>query len=337
MLDESKPPVPYVKGWRFSVRSHIPPPPTPFSRKLPVNDDAGTLERSQLHPVERCVRNSPLPGSDGSSFIDLEIVDTLNAGDECNAQVVVVEVKSDPCADGLAADKRLAAKFYDPLYYDDDDGYLNPFFLMDKFYTHEAAAYTALSDLQGSLIPKYFGSFSLDIPVADLTMRSVRLILIEYIAGSTMIKFNPGTLSQEVRQNLIKAIVDFDTLLYTRALIHRDIHPRNIILVNTTRSDELIRPVFIDFGDVDFGHSPFGEVNPKFKSFLRPGVYISPLLRWHDVKHRHHKYRDWIDWDWQSWLETEYGHTAGSITGPMRNFYLPQYLLKLKYGESLSK
>ncbi|PTU19128.1 hypothetical protein P175DRAFT_0440763 [Aspergillus ochraceoroseus IBT 24754] len=37
---------------------------------------------------------------------------------------------------------RLVAKIYDPLYFNDDEGYLNPFLCMDKYYTHEANAYS---------------------------------------------------------------------------------------------------------------------------------------------------------------------------------------------------
>jgi hypothetical protein len=48
---------------------------------------------------------------------------------------------------------RLVAKAYDPLYFN-DEGYLNPFLCMDKYYTHEANAYMVLIELQGQWIPE---------------------------------------------------------------------------------------------------------------------------------------------------------------------------------------
>jgi hypothetical protein len=41
----------------------------------------------------------------------------------------------------------LIAKIYDLLYFDDDEGHLNPFLCVDKYYTYEANAYMALSEL----------------------------------------------------------------------------------------------------------------------------------------------------------------------------------------------
>ena len=58
----------------------------------------------------------------------------------------------------------VVAKIYDPLYIDNDELYVNPFVAADKDYTHEVAAYKAFSDLQGLMIPKYYGSYSLDVP-----------------------------------------------------------------------------------------------------------------------------------------------------------------------------
>lgn len=122
-----------------------------------LSDEAAELERKQLHPVERCLRHPPLSGSDGSSSIDLEIDAPLRVGDEHNSQVVLVRIlKSDPRLDGLTKDTRLVAKIYDPLYFFDDDSYVNLFLCVDKHFTHEVSAYAALSDLQGSMIPKYY-------------------------------------------------------------------------------------------------------------------------------------------------------------------------------------
>ena len=221
---------------------------------------------------------------------------------------------------GLAKGERVVAKIYDPLYFD-DDGYLNPFLCVDMNYTHEVATYTALSDLQGSVIPKYYGSFTLDIPVRPSTTRCVRLILIEFILGLPMQDASPERFSQLARQQIIKAVVDFETMLYAQDIVHRDLHPRNIMLTNTDTHKER-RAVFIDFGHVRFGRISHYPNYPVAESAFFPKTYISPLLRWHGAHRPAFKFGDWVDWDWQPWLEEQYGHTAASITKEMRNLFL---------------
>lgn len=236
-IDHLKPPIPYVKGWKFIAQSHAPPPPTIHFPACCVNDDAGNLEREQLHPVERCLLHPPLPRSNGTSRLELEICETLRAGDNHNAQLVIANVlETNLGLNGLTNGKRVVAKFYDPLYFFDDDGYLNPFLCMDKNYTHETVAYAALSDLQGSQIPEYHGSFTLNIPAGESKTRCVRLILIEFIPGKTMRDIDPKGVTRADRQNILKTVVDFETLLYTRNLVLADNHPGNAILSNSCGS-----------------------------------------------------------------------------------------------------
>ncbi|KAK9237751.1 hypothetical protein V1525DRAFT_149607 [Lipomyces kononenkoae] len=226
--------------------------------------------------------------------------------------------------ESLGREERLVAKIYDPLYFDDDDGYLNPFRCVDKHYTHEAHAYAELSDLQGHLVPKYYGSFSLDLCVGS-KMRCVRLIVIEFIPGVAMGDANPACYSQPARQNIMKAVVDFETTLYTRNILHPDLHPRNIILISGSDSGAPERLFFIDFGGAIFGRTWDGSDVGNAKLFS--GTYISPLLRWHVACNPTLHFYDWVNWDWQSWLEAEYKRTASTVTEEMRKVYLPDYLL----------
>ena len=148
----------------------------------------------------------------------------------------------DPCAKGLSKGQLVVAKLYDPMYIDDDEFYVNPFLVADKEYTHEVAAYRAFSDFQGSTIPQYYGSYSLDIPLETMeNKRSVRLILIQYIPGISMQKAISGQFSLEFRQNIMKSLVESDTLVYAKNILLRDLHPRNVIM---TESGHI---VFIDF------------------------------------------------------------------------------------------
>lgn len=136
-------------------------------------------------PVERCLRHPPLAGSRGSLEIDIEIHGLVRVGDGHNAQLLLVDVLEtrSKSEDTIHMEKKLVAQVYDPLYFDDDDGYINAFSCVDKHYTHEVHAYHTLAEVQGTFIPRYYGSFSLDIPCQGSAKRTVRLILIEYIPG----------------------------------------------------------------------------------------------------------------------------------------------------------
>lgn len=85
----------------------------------------------------------------------------------------------------------LVAKVYDPLYFDDSEGLLNPFLWMDKYYTHEARAYEAFSDLQGKRVPTFHGSYSLSLLVEGFAERTVRLILLDFVPGYSMAQVKP--------------------------------------------------------------------------------------------------------------------------------------------------
>lgn len=109
------------------------------------------------------------------------------------------KVKGICCFPLLATEHHVVAKLYDPLYFDDDDLSFNPFKAVNYNYTREVVTYEVLSDLQGSTIPTYYGSYSLDIPVDADNKRRVRLILIELISGSSMQDLDPEEMPQRVR------------------------------------------------------------------------------------------------------------------------------------------
>lgn len=133
----------------------------------------------------------------------------------------------------------------------------------------------------------------------------------------------------------MKAVVDIETSIYTKDIIHADLYPRNIMLpdvtITTIAADEQQQRsvVFVDFGDARFGRA-FYSNRPSVSMARFLGTYISPLLRWHEPHARTSKFEDWIDWDWQPWLEKEYEHTASSITEEMRKKFLPDRLFQRK-------
>lgn len=350
-----KPDLPYVKRSQFTVHLHRPPPPTPVVSNNCVNTTADLEERRGIDSVdkalERCNRHPPLQGGNlekSYNNVRLELIDPLQGGDGRNAQVVVAQVlhKSEDFNNAIEKENevqpfqigdRLVAKIYDPLYFNDEEGYINPFLCVDRHYTHESRAYRVLSEMQGKEIPKFYGSYSLELPSVGHTFRTVRLILIQLICGSDLstIMNLRGPFSQERRQGIMRSVIDFESRVYERDILLADLFPRNILLKtpqSTTpdvgsdedetpreEEEEEDRLVFIDFGAAIFGRIRDDPIPPEYKPNLFLGQYVSPLLRWKITPL--YNFGDWIDWDWLSWLEPAFEHTIDTITPEMQRAY----------------
>ena len=313
-----KPPHPYKTGWRFKAHIHSPPEPTPVVYDCCTSDRRGRAERYQVSPIERCQRHPPLPGLTGTGTLELEIQKLLQTGDGYQTQVFTVTLCG---SSGFQSDyeweipsqTELVAKVFDPLYFNDDGGYLDPFRCMDKFYTHAAGAFRALLDFQGRGIPCYYGSYSICLPLPDTpdVCREVRMILMEFIPGAPMSQFRPDQLSQPIRQKILYTILDLESHIYEKDISLIDLAPRNVMLDRIDQQEPLI--VFIDFDDSLFQRNEDDSILDVSERFL--GQYISPLLRWRDLPHEFEK---WVDWNWVLWLESEFSHTKSTITPEMR-------------------
>ncbi|OJJ68088.1 hypothetical protein ASPBRDRAFT_134084 [Aspergillus brasiliensis CBS 101740] len=325
--DLAKPPIPYTKGWKFTVRSHITPAPTPVTLDGCRNFEHGREERAQLGPVARCCKNPPLPGDLGPDTVELEVLDPIRVGDGHSAQVFNVRILNPESNMQLfQGTSELVAKVFDPLYVDDHRGYLNPFLCEDRFYTHEAHTYRMLSDLQGGPIPRFYGSYSADIECRDIDddpdanqsyLRTVRLILIEHIPGNSLLQVGPSGFTQQDRQQIMKSVIDFETHVYsTKDILLTDVCDRNVMMVPPgSRGGR--RLVFLDFGGALFGRTLDEPILEGKEYFL--GQYISPILRWKGNMIL--EWREWIDWEWADWVDSEYANTAHTITPEMRERY----------------
>ena len=133
------------------------------------------------------------------------------------------------------------------------------------------------------MVPKCYGSFSLELCVgSSKIMRSVRL--------RAVIMLLQRPFSQQARQHIMKAVIDFEAMVYTENILHTDLHPRNIILV---------------------GEADFASLCPHK---LFSGIYISPFLRWHEICNSNLYFTKWVNRGWQPWLEAEYKPTASTMT-----------------------
>ena len=347
-----KPPFPYVVGAKIEVHPHQPPsPPVP---PLPiVYDDMD--EREEFSPLSRCLKHPPPPGEEGEGTLVLEIMELVAAADGTRSQLALVGVEprkgaehdgdDETSSQPLPADVNLVAKFYDPLYFDhqQDDG--DAFKSLNSGYSYETEAYSRLSSLQGTAIPKYYGSYTTSFAVpaveengTEQQRRHVRLILMEFIPGKSMQQANPQDYPQEQRQAIISSILDAETVIYANNIVLLDLYPRNIILkqqqeakgtgpATRSRTQSVFQlqkqaVVLLDFEIVHLDrHDPYFIKRFGRETFM-PGVVISPLLRWIG-KEKGENFGDWVDWDWQGWIEERYGKDRVSITDQMKEVWGP--------------
>ncbi|PGH12371.1 hypothetical protein AJ79_04319 [Helicocarpus griseus UAMH5409] len=159
---------------------------------------------------------------------------------------------------------RITGKKYDPLHSNHEQDDSDPFLVADRAYTHETAAYVKLAELQGGLIPKYYGSFSLSLSTDGAKSRDVRLILLEIVHGTRTMDLDPSKFTQPERQAIMKAVIDAESTIYTHDVAHGDIHPRNVIFAFLPPFGQARNIVVVDFGIscVNSSGSRMGEEFP---------------------------------------------------------------------------
>lgn len=293
-----------MQNWLFS---HTPPPPLHkreiFQQERP---------RRSISPLELSLQNSVLPSSDCHNFVNIHLLRGLQTGTHKRSQVFIVRCVDTYHSSGLPTDQDMVAKFYDPLYHDCDDG--NRFRAAGYDYSHECASYKRLSELQGSVLPRFFGSYTFKTKI-DGHPRQICLILIERINGLPMSRLEPKIFSKEERQDIMRQIIDGESALYAKDVRHEDLCPRNILIERSELGR--VRAVIIDLGKSVIGRSR-NPSNSAEESQWFPGVPISPLLRWNIYYGYPNTFEDWIDWPWQKWLEVQYKETESTITDEQR-------------------
>jgi hypothetical protein len=167
------------------------------------------------------------------------------------------------------------AKIYDGFEYrlanDRDDC----MYLADKDYDREAAAYENIPQrFQGDIVPRYHGSWTFSLSVdakagTSIQQRPVRMILIEYIEGESMLQYilraitnkKPGKAQfnftsinysllppEKERLEVLARIVEAETALWWYAGVEQnDLSPWNTMITRTADGASLRRVVLIDF------------------------------------------------------------------------------------------
>jgi serine/threonine protein kinase len=162
------------------------------------------------------------------------------------------------------------AKIYDGLEYElseaDDHG-CDCMYWADMHYSREAAAYENIPPrFQGDIVPRYFGAWTFSVPASVGTstqQRPVRMILIEYIDGESMLQWilrAAGNNTRPTRDMIDYSLLPTDgerleilgrtveaelAVWWYGGVHHQDISPRNIMISRPPGSP--VRVVLIDF------------------------------------------------------------------------------------------
>ncbi|EQL29710.1 hypothetical protein BDFG_07702 [Blastomyces dermatitidis ATCC 26199] len=128
---------------------------------------------------------------------------------------------------------------------------------------------------------------------------------------------NSQKFSCHSHQEIMKSVINFESQVYEQNILLTDLSPRNVIMVEKPGFDSKQNLLFLDFAGALFSQRRNDPVAIRSNLFL--GQYISPLLQWNKTMAM--QFNDWIDWDWQAWIEAEYAYTTTTITSEMWDTY----------------
>lgn len=251
-----RPPIPYKKGLKLTIHRHI--PSMPFGgRHVGHRDSVPKDALLTATAVDQCLAYPPLEGETclEEPSRTLEIVGELRVGDEARAQVVLCHLDDDD------KEQIVVGKIYDPLYYsrrDEDFPFIVPdiTYEADHDYLLEAAAYTELEDSQlgGTMIPTYYGSWTFNIDVklpTETKTRPVRMILMEHIRGPCMKHMDPEKLSQEQKLEIVARVFEANSRITSAGVQQNDNEERNVVVqvgdVEGGLKSAIERVVVLDF------------------------------------------------------------------------------------------
>jgi hypothetical protein len=320
--EPEKPAVPFRDGFRFTARRVLPPLPFigRYHNVSQPRDFIDFLRKSRFPAdeffytttlVDYCssAALTPLPCKEVGETATFEVVQELAVGDGMDrgggSQVVACTTPGHQ--------EPLIAKIYDPLYYPfaDNDFPSIPNDVVARAegdFTLESAAYNQLDDtFGGSLVPKFYGSWIVNVPLKHLT-RPVGFTLVEYVKGVPLGTLDPRSFTTEERLRVLALVMEAQLGLHFAGVVHEDIAPRNIICSDRNLLAQDLRVRIIDFNFVTILPLLGREVPRKSEKLPQ-----SPLEYFWN--RRPLEMREWLPegWgrpEWNQWLKEKWGTSA---------------------------
>ncbi|CAN6674834.1 hypothetical protein TRVA0_067S00474 [Trichomonascus vanleenenianus] len=296
-----------------TLRSHI--PPSPNVTKIRFENTVPYMAEKKRSLLETVLHWPPLPGQAGDDEIKIKLLGELVPPGDDRQRLFLCYITSFQSSLNLptsrgndnSSEMRVVAEIFDPLCFIEDD----PSTMADFAYSHTATSYDLLKDLQGKIIPKYYGSYTMMVPVEGRSkrMREIRVILREYIAGISLSKLNPTLLTKVERQTLMENVVNAELELDRRGVsMIKAFYPPKVILTE----DVKCRIVVWNFAGAVFGSDI--ELVIGYEEPFIPGKMPSPLLKWKKVRLENLRYSYFVDWAWVRWLREKYQDTLQYIS-----------------------
>ncbi|KAK5990329.1 hypothetical protein PT974_08596 [Cladobotryum mycophilum] len=260
----------------------------------------------------------------------LKVVDILRYG--LGSQIL-------RCQLGEDTSQEYVAKVYDPLYYQyGPDRPDDVTWRAEHDYSREAAAYEELDakGVAGAFTPKYFGSWTFDMPlvVEPYVARPVRMILLGWIEGGVTMKSLVETnrvknIPPNQRLEILAKAMEVECGILFHGVNQRDFAPRNIILAGPDVENEMPDIYLFNFNaSTVFSRPNFRYPKPITSRAFCPryrywGQCPAEFVDWVPKPHRTRRpaFLGWLKTRWLA-LDESTG-TLGTTTRPLKDFDEP--------------
>ncbi|KAB5566788.1 hypothetical protein GE09DRAFT_1108225 [Coniochaeta sp. 2T2.1] len=331
-----KPYLPYKRGFSFVIHRHIPVAPfgsyyarAPYAQHGEQRKELFFPDLSKTTVADLCHAHPPLEGTTlYETSRQLEITEAIEVKDGHGAQIFACRLDSEPT--------EYVAKVYDPLYYGFTDLMWSDLprdvtYVADGDYSREVAAYEHLEKcgFRGAEVPSYHGSWTFDLPTdtvytnrAGNHTRPVRMILIEYLHGRTMLQMNVARTSVDHRFDILSRMGEAESRLSHIGLYHNDVSQRNVMVCGLSPLAPPTRVCLFDFNIATVAEYSKDAVENEYvreKTGL-PGSPADFLWNTHTYDFDNWFPEDWKDQtrEWHQWLLDKYtGSTL--FEPPQRN------------------
>lgn len=322
----------------MQATEHEPPAPFgPGGYPLPTSAEPPELWLREMPQTRQVLGYPPQdtqwPSKSPPRSAVLTVLKTISIGEARGAQLVICQV----LVCGQKKPYAAVAKIYDSLYYSLRDSLVNKpqdvAFLADMDYSREASAYRHLQATKTrqkpGFAPEYYGSWTFESALTSQGKehkRSIRLILIEHIAGSSILELfarncpEPSAgldafhYEEAYRLDIVAEILEGVVKQLHSGLDQHDLAPRNVMLVpspqGTLPPRSVPRVVLVDYNiSIVFKYTKYGRRPHEDLSLPRnPAEYF-----WWD---RLLDFQGWAPAKWyhkggercyQEWLLTRFG------------------------------
>lgn len=128
----------------------------------------------------------------------------------------------------IKVDEKVVMKFYDPDFAETVEGW-SAEKRSEWFKSNELAAYERLRDLQGSLIPTFYGEYIYEHSTPIGCKRSVGVLLFQYVDAPNLTEYIAANLTLGEREQLERLVSAAIESIHHRGVYHRDVGLRNIL------------------------------------------------------------------------------------------------------------